>query len=308
MRWPKLTKKAAGGAVAATSQGRTNGSSPSQGRATTGSSPNGTDGGSANGSAKNNGTSTTPNGTSTPRRQRGLVIAVSIAVVAFVLCGLNAPLPAIYGKKNKATAALISSAKKFRSAKRRGPVTGIDAEAFLQASQALIPAFDSYGPLLSRAARADLTGNVKKLRKAGFGPLVKDVGTVVLNDPDPRHIHGPTMALFWLNRILQQVAATFEELLKTNGADVVQSATAAYLRTTAPYNQGWQRRIGKLLLKSTPNRANLIRCYGQPDFAHLKPVLEAWLRDSRSTRSAIDVFYKHRPVITPKLRWRGKSI
>ena len=322
MRWPKLTKKAAGGAAAATSQGRTNGSSPSQGRATSGSPTNGT---AANGShAKNNGTSMPPNGTATPRnhrgrtsiwhdgtsmspRHRGLIIAASLAVaVALLLRGLNAPV--IYGKKNKATAALISSAKKFRLAKRRGPVTGIDAEAFLQASQALIPAFDSYGPLLSRAARADLTGNVKKLRKAGFGPLVKDVGTVVLNDPDPRHIHGPTMALFWLNRILQQVAATFEELLKTNGEDVVKSATAAYLRTTAPYNQGWQRRIGKLLLKSTPNRANLIRCYGQPDFAHLKPVLEAWLRDSRSTRSAIDDFYKHRPAITPKLRWRGKSI
>ena len=104
--------------------------------------------------------------------------------------------------------------------------------------------------LLSRAARADLTGNVRKLRKAGMGPGVRDVGTVVLDDPDYTHVHGPTMALFWLNRILQQVAATFEELLKTDAADVVKSATKAYLRTTAPYNLAWQRRVGKLLLKA----------------------------------------------------------
>ena len=213
-----------------------------------------------------------------------------------------------YGKNNKATAALLRSAKAFRGAKRRGPLTGVDAEALLQASQALIPAFDSYGPLLSRAARADLTGNVRKLRKAGMGPGIRDVGTVVLDDPDYAHVHGPTMALFWLNRILQQVAATFEELLRTDAADVVKSATKAYLRTTAPYNLAWQRRVGKLLLKVTPNRENLIRCYGQPDFAHLAPVFEQWLRDSRATREAIDEFYRQRPAIAPKVRWKGKSL
>ena len=257
--------------------------------------------GATNGSHKNGKT-----GETAPRR-RGLVIA-GVAAAAVLLRGLNTPGAAIYGKNNKATAAVLRSAKTFRGAKRRGPLTGVDAEALLQASQALIPAFDSYGPLLSRAARADLTGNVRKLRKAGMGPGVRDVGTVVLADPDYTHVHGPTMALFWLNRILQQVAGTFEELLKTDAADVVKSATKAYLRTTAPYNLAWQRRVGKLLLKVTPNRENLIRCYGQPDFAHLAPVFEQWLRDSRATREAIDEFYRQRPAIAPKVRWKGKSL
>ena len=257
--------------------------------------------GATNGNHKNGKT-----GKTAPRR-RGLVIA-GVAIITVLLRGLNTPGAAIYGKNNKATAALLRSAKAFRGAKRRGPLTGVDAEALLQASQALIPAFDSYGPLLSRAARADLTGNVRKLRKAGMGPGVRDVGTVVLDDPDYTHVHGPTMALFWLNRILQQVAATFEELLKTDAADVVKSATKAYLRTTAPYNLAWQRRVGKLLLKVTPNRENLIRCYGQPDFAHLAPVFEQWLKDSRATREAIDEFYRQRPSIAPKVRWKGKSL
>ena len=256
--------------------------------------------GATNGSHKNGKT-----GQTAPRR--GLVIA-GVAIITVLLRGLNTPGAAIYGKNNKATAAVLRSAKTFRGAKRRGPLTGVDAEALLQASQALIPAFDSYGPLLSRAARADLTGNVRKLRKAGMGPGVRDVGTVVLDDPDYTHVHGPTMALFWLNRILQQVAATFEELLKTDAADVVKSATKAYLRTTAPYNLAWQRRVGKLLLKVTPNRENLIRCYGQPDFAHLAPVFEQWLRDSKATREAIDEFYRQRPAIAPKVRWKGKSL
>ena len=95
------------------------------------------------------------------------LFTAGIAAAAALLRGLNTPGAAIYGKNNKATAALLRSAKAFRGAKRRGPLTGVDAELLLQASQALIPAFDSYGPLLSRAARADLTGNVRKLRKAG---------------------------------------------------------------------------------------------------------------------------------------------
>ena len=119
-------------------------------------------GATTNGSHKNGKT-----GKTAPRR-RGLVIA-GVAIITVLLRGLNTPGAAIYGKNNKATAALLRSAKAFRGAKRRGPLTGVDAELLLQASQALIPAFDSYGPLLSRAARADLTGNVRKLRKAGMG-------------------------------------------------------------------------------------------------------------------------------------------
>ena len=115
--------------------------------------------------AAKNGNGATTNGShksgetgKTAPRRRGLVIA-GVAIIAVLLRGLNTPGAAIYGKNNKATAALLRSAKAFRGAKRRGPLTGVDAEALLQASQALIPAFDSYGPLLSRAARADLTGN-----------------------------------------------------------------------------------------------------------------------------------------------------
>ena len=145
----------AGGApTAAAVRRRTNGS------------PAAKHGNATNGSHKNGET-----GETAPRR-RGLVVA-GVAIIAVLLRGLNTPGAAIYGKNNKATAALLRSAKAFRGAKRRGPLTGVDAELLLQASQALIPAFDSYGPLLSRAARADLTGNVRKLRKAGMGPGVR---------------------------------------------------------------------------------------------------------------------------------------
>ena len=54
------------------------------------------------------------------------------------------------------------------------------------------------------------------------------------SDPDFEDVDGPTMALFWLNRILNQIAATFEELLEDEGASVTTCATAAYLKVTAP--------------------------------------------------------------------------
>ena len=124
---------------------------------------------------------------------------------------------------------------------------------------------------------------MRKLRKAGMGPGVRDVGTVVLDDPDYTHVHGPTMALFWLNRILQQVAATFEEL-QNGRRRRRQVRHEGLVENHAPYNLAWQRRVGKLLLKVTPNRENLIRCYGQPDFAHLAPVFNGWEDVGRRAR------------------------
>mmetsp|Transcript_24187 Transcript_24187/g.72709 ORF Transcript_24187/g.72709 Transcript_24187/m.72709 type:complete len:119 (+) Transcript_24187:959-1315(+) len=114
------------------------------------------------------------------------------------------------------------------------------------------------------------------------------------------------MALFWLNRILQQIAATFEYLLATDD-DLVRVATRAYLEVTAPYNLRHQRAIGRILLKIIPNRKALVRCYGQPDFAHLAPVLERWLAASKPTRDAIDAFYAARPAVTPPLRWKKNA-
>ena len=51
-----------------------------------------------------------------------------------------------------------------------------------------------------------------------------------------------------------------------------------------------QRAIGRVLLKIIPDRASLVRCYGQPDFDTLAPVFVAWLRASRPAREAIDAY------------------
>ena len=67
------------------------------------------------------------------------------------------------------------------------------------------------------------------------------------------------MALFWLNRILQQVAATFEVRLQDAPRRQVRQA----LRTTAPYNPAWQRASASCCSGDAEPR-ELIRCYGQP--------------------------------------------
>ena len=234
-----------------------------------------------------------------------LVLASVLHVRAGRAAGGDAVLP---GQPNAASSALLISAKHFRAAKRGRPggsraPTGVAAEPLLQAGVALMPAFDSYGPLLSRAARADLLGNVRKLRSAGAGAAVADVGVLALDDPDFRDVDGPTMALFWLNRIYQQIAATFENLLASETAGVTDCSTRAYLKVTAPYNMQHQRAIARILLHIIPDRAALVRCYGQPDFETLAPILRKWLKDSQPVRDAIDKFYVARPAITPPVRW-----
>ena len=65
--------------------------------------------GATNGSHKNGKT-----GKAAPRRG-GLVMA-GVAIITVLLRDLNTPGAAIYGKNNKATAALLRSAKAFRGA------------------------------------------------------------------------------------------------------------------------------------------------------------------------------------------------
>ena len=80
-------------------------------------------------------------------------------------------------------------------------------------------------------------------------------------------------------------------------------STRAYLKVTAPYNMQHQRAIARILLHIIPDRAALVRCYGQPDFETLAPILRKWLKDSQPVRDAIDKFYVARPAITPPVRW-----
>ena len=47
---------------------------------------------------------------------------------------------------------------------------------------------------------------------------------------------------------------------------------------TSRYNLAHQRAIGRILLKIIPDRASLVRCYGQPDFDALAPVFVEWLK------------------------------
>ena len=63
------------------------------------------------------------------------------------------------------------------------------------------------------------------------------------------------------------------------------------------------RAIARILLHIIPDRAALVRCYGQPDFETLAPILRKWLKDSQPVRDAIDKFYVARPAITPPVRW-----
>ena len=100
-----------------------------------------------------------------------------------------------------------------------------------------------------------------------------------------------------------KIAATFENLLADESAGVTDCSTRAYLKVTAPYNMKHQRTIARVLLHIIPDRAALVRCYGQPDFETLAPVLRKWLKDSKPVREAIDKFYAARPKITPPVRW-----
>mmetsp|Transcript_24187 Transcript_24187/g.72708 ORF Transcript_24187/g.72708 Transcript_24187/m.72708 type:complete len:182 (+) Transcript_24187:234-779(+) len=71
------------------------------------------------------------------------LLAVCVAVLAALAIYGKTDAPVATGRDNAATAALRASADLFKQTKRRGRPTGIVAEPLLQASAALLPAFDS---------------------------------------------------------------------------------------------------------------------------------------------------------------------
>ena len=138
---------------------------------------------------------------------------------------------------------------------------------------------------------------------AGRGAHARDIRSLPLVDEDPTLPDSATRALFWLNRILLQIAATFESLVADRDGTVVACATRAYERTMATYNTPPQRAFAKMLLRVVPDRAGLVACYGFERFDDLEPVCQHWLKAARPVCESISCFFdKHPELKTPRPR------
>ena len=239
---------------------------------------------------------------SSPLREMAAAVRVLVLVVASC-AGAT--------RETAATRALEASAEEFARAMRGGRFsggpTGVRAEPLMRAAEALMPAFDSYGKFFGSAARKDLLGNVRKLEALGANASCGDVGLLPLADADITHPDSASRALFWMNRIFQQIAETLDHLVRDRSIELVPVAIAAYEKVTARYNSWAHRKIAKILLYIIPNRAAIVKMYGQDSFDDLAPVFETWVARSKAAREAIDAYFEARPHLLPPLRFGGEG-
>ena len=121
----------------------------------------------------------------------------------------------------------------------------VPVEQYCAAMEALMPAFSAYGKMFENAARKDVQGNVDKLRSRAKALQRKEAGAMVLRERelDPAKTEAPdsaARALFWINKIVSQIAMSFEFLLDRPNASLTRCATDAYVKTCGPYLCGNQ--------------------------------------------------------------------
>ncbi|KAJ1460236.1 hypothetical protein M885DRAFT_510041 [Pelagophyceae sp. CCMP2097] len=200
--------------------------------------------------------------------------------------------------------ALVQSAKAFRNAPARrlsGP-GAVSASVYLDAMEALLPAFRAYGALFDRAARKDVYGNVQKVRAYLAETGEDDLDRLVALEPrETPPSESVARAVFWLNRIAHQISQTFAQLVEHRERTLVACATAAYLDVCAPYNTRAHQTFARILLQVVPNRKALAKCYGFPsdDFDSLVPYLVEWIDASKATRERVDAIFQ-RNKLAPK--------
>ena len=162
-----------------------------------------------------------------------------------------------------------------------------------------MPAFSAYGKMFENAARKDVQGNVDKLRSRAKALQRKEAGAGLRErELDPAKTEAPdsaARALFWINKIVSQIAMSFEFLLDRPNASLTRCATDAYVKTCGPYNKMIHRNIAKVMLKIIPDRESFVQMYGAEDMAELAPTLRAWIKASKSSRRAVDEFFRRNP-------------
>ena len=56
------------------------------------------------------------------------------------------------------------------------------------------------------------------------------------------------------------------------------------------------------MLKIIPDRDSFVQMYGAEDMAELAPTLRAWIKASKSSRRAVDEFFRRNPDLAPRRR------
>lgn len=182
----------------------------------------------------------------------------------------------------------------------------VKLDEYCSAVEALMPAFSAFGRMFDSAARKDVQGNVDKLRRRCRELKKAEARAMVLEerDRDPGRTARPdsaARALFWTNKVVEQIALSFENVLERPRDSMTKCAEDAYLRSCAPYNLPMHRTMARLFLRIVPDRAAFLGFCGAETMDDLAPALRSWVAASAGSRAALEaLFARDHPDLAPK--------
>ena len=115
---------------------------------------------------------------------------------------------------------------------------------------------------------------------------------------DPAKTEAPdsaARALFWINKIVSQIAMSFEFLLDRPNASLTRCATDAYVKTCGPYNKMIHRNIAKVMLKIIPDRESFVQCTAPVTWPSSRPTRARGRRPKALCRRAVDGAFRRNP-------------
>ena len=243
------------------------------------------------------------------------MIALNTAKLAYALLAViytgatrrRARRASAVGQESAVLSALAASAPLMR--KCAGGGKRVQLEAYCAAVEALMPAFSAFGRMFDSAARKDVQGNVDKLRRRARELGAREATAMVLDEHarDAARTAQPdsaARALFWTNKVMTQIALSFEHVLERPRAPITKCAEDAYLASCAPYNLPVHRTMARLFLKIVPDRNAFLGFCGADCMDDLAPSLAAWVAASAPARRALDDFFvRSRPDLAPAKRY-----
>ena len=143
----------------------------------------------------------------------------------------------------------------------------IVTETFLDACSEIVPFFDVLGATAFAPVKADLNGNITKLRnKFLTNPIqfntLQGIVNIEIEAKTTKAKNSATDALLWLKRALSFIRVFFEEVLKME-EDLSKCVNAAYEGSLKQFH-GWMvKKIFSLAMMAVPYRKDFIIALGK---------------------------------------------
>ncbi|ORX90638.1 glycolipid transfer protein [Basidiobolus meristosporus CBS 931.73] len=170
---------------------------------------------------------------------------------------------------------------------------GIDAVGFCEASEEVVRLFDLLNSTAFAPVKADLSGNVTKIRTKyntdpnSYSTLQKLVATEAREGKE----RTATQGLLWLLRGLDFTSKALRRNLENPEEELSKSFTEAYGLTLKQYHSFVVRPIFSLAMKACPYRKDFYAKLGS-DLSTVQAEMNQWLTALEKLVAQMNEFYK----------------